>query len=99
MGGLHKRKDGHPQRVQLVNTETCQPMELVCMDFLKLEQSKVCIKNILVVMAHFMKYAEAYSTRIQSAKTTPKMLFDKFLSTMASREDYIVTRAETLRAN
>ena len=77
-GRCVRRKDWNPQRAPLVNTETCQPMELVCMDFLKLEQSKGGIENILVVTDHFTKYAQAYPTRNQSAKTTAKMLFDNF---------------------
>ena len=77
-GRCVRRKDWNPQRAPLVNTETCQPMELVCMDFLKLEQSKGGIENILVVTDHFTKYAQAYPTRNQSAKTTAKTLFDNF---------------------
>ena len=73
-GRCVRRKDWNPQRVPLVNTETCQPMELVCMDFLKLEHSKCGIENVLVVTDHFIKYAQAYPTRNQSAKTTAKTL-------------------------
>ena len=77
-GRCVRRKDWNPQRAPLVNTETCQPMELVCMDFLKLEQSKGGVENILAVTDHFTKYAQAYPTRNQSAKTTAKTLFDNF---------------------
>ena len=77
-GRCLRRKDWNRQRAPLVNTETFQPMELVCMDFLKLEQSKGGIENILVMTDHFTKYAQAYPTCNQSAKTTAKMLFDNF---------------------
>ena len=73
-----EEKDWNPQRAPLFNTEICQLMELVCMDFLTLEQSKGGIEDILVVTDHFTKYAQAYPTRNQCSKTTAKTLFDNF---------------------
>ena len=73
-----RRKDVHPPRAPLVNTVTTQPMELVCMDFLKLEPAKGGIENVLVVTDHFTKYAQAYPTRNQTATTTAKVLFENF---------------------
>ena len=73
-----RRKDYHSPRAPLVNTQTSQPMELVCIDFLKLEPSKGGIENVLVVTDHFTKYAQAYPTRNQTARTTAKVLFDNF---------------------
>ena len=43
-GRCIRRKDLNPQRAPLVSTETTQPMELVCIDFLKLERSKGGLK-------------------------------------------------------
>ena len=74
-----RRKDWNPQRAPLVGTTSTQPMELVCMDFLKLEPSKGGIENILVVTDHFTKYAQAYATKNQTAKTTAKVLFENFV--------------------
>ena len=48
------------------------------MDFLKLEPSKGGIENILVVTDHFTKYAQAYATRNQTAKTTARVLYENF---------------------
>ena len=73
-----RRKDYHSPRAPLVNTQTSQPIELVCIDFLKLEPSKGGIENVLVVTDHFTKYALAYPTRNQTASTTAKVLFDNF---------------------
>ena len=61
-----------------MNTETSQPMELVCIDFLKLEKSKGGIENVLVVTDHFTKYTQAYPTTNQTASTTAKVLFERF---------------------
>ena len=71
-------KDLNRQRAPLVTTETTQPMELVCIDFLKLEKSKGGIENVLVVTDHFTKYAQAYPTHNQMARTTARTLFEKF---------------------
>ena len=81
-GRCLRRKDWNLQRAQLVNTKTHQPMELVCMDFLKLEPSKGGIENILVVTDHFTKYAQTYPTQNQSAKTTVKVLFENFFHSL-----------------
>ena len=64
-GRCVRRKDWNPQRAPLVNTKTCQPLELVCVD-------------ILVVTDHFTKYVQAYPAHNQSAKTTANTVFDNF---------------------
>lgn len=68
-----------PQRAPLVNISTTRPLELVCMDFLSLEMSKGGFQNILVVTDHFTKYALAFPTRNQEARTVAKILFDQFI--------------------
>ena len=56
-----------------------QPMELLCIDFLSLERSKGGHEHILVVPDHFTRYAQAFPTRNQLAKTTAKILFENFV--------------------
>ena len=68
-GRCIRHKDWNQQRAPLMSTTSTQPMDLVCMDFLKLEPSKGGIENILVVTDHFTKYAQAYATKNQTAKT------------------------------
>ena len=63
----------------LVSTTTTQPLELVCMDFLKLEPSKE-VESILVVTDHFTKYSQAYPTWNETAKTTAKVLFENYFA-------------------
>ena len=62
-----------------MSTTSTQPMELVCMDFLKLETAKGGIENVLVITDHFTKYVQAYATKNQTARTTAKVLFENFV--------------------
>ena len=64
---------------ELVNITSSQPMALLCIDFLSLERSKGGHEHILVVTDHFTRYAQAFPTRNQLAKTTAKILFENFV--------------------
>jgi len=54
-------------------------MELICVDFLSLETSKGGYENILVITDHFSRYAQAFPTKNQLARTTAKILFENFI--------------------
>ena len=62
------RKAGD-DRAPMVPIISTQPMELVCLDYLSLEPSKG-YGNTLVITDLFSKFAQAYATKNQSAKTT-----------------------------
>ncbi len=66
-------------RAPLVSIHTSAPLELVCMDFLTLERSKGGIENVLVVTDHFSRFAQAYPTKDQKARTVAKVLWRNFL--------------------
>ena len=74
-----KRKTIPRPSAELLNIVSTQPMELVCIDFLSLERSKGGFENILVITDHFTRYAQAFPTRNQLAKTTAKVLFENFI--------------------
>ena len=53
-------------------------MELVCVDFLKIEPSKGGYENVLVIIDHYTRYAQATPTHNQSAATTARVLFENY---------------------
>ena len=68
-----------PQRAPLVSITTSRPLELVCIDFLGLEESKGRFVNLLVITDHYTNFALAVPTRNQDAKTVAKVLMDNFI--------------------
>ena len=74
-----KATNKHYEKAPLVNIQTSEPMQMVCMDFLSLEESKGGYNSILVLTDHFTRYAQAFPTRNQTAKTTAKILFENFV--------------------
>ena len=78
-GRCLRRKSSTNVRAPLVNIETTQPLELVCLDYLSLETSKDGYKNILVITDHFTRYAHAIPTRNQTARTTAEALWSGFI--------------------
>jgi hypothetical protein len=70
------RKSKCKTSAELVNIKSSYPYELVCIDYLSLEQSKSGYENILLITDHFTRYAQAIPTRNQMAKTTAKCLWE-----------------------
>ena len=63
----------------LENIMATHPLELVHLNYLCLEPGKGIEENVLVVTDHFTRYALAYLTRTQTAQTTARTQWDKFI--------------------
>ena len=64
---------------ELVNISSSSPMEIVCIDYLSLERSKGGFEHVLVITDHFSRYAQAFPTKNQTAKSVARVLFDNFI--------------------
>ena len=74
-----KRKTPQNASAELVSIVSSAPLEIICLDYLSLERSKGGFENILVVTDHFSRYAQAFPTKNQTARTTARVLFDNFI--------------------
>lgn len=75
-----RRKARVQKASKLVNIKVSGPLELVCMDFLTIEPDSRDTRNILVITDHYTKYAQAYPTKDQTAKTVATVLWENFIS-------------------
>ena len=72
-----KKSKARPQKAEMETISTTHPLELLCIDFLTIEVQGQK-QNILVVMDHFTKYAQAFLTKDQTAKTVARTLWNDF---------------------
>ena len=66
-------------KAPLLNIETSQTLELIHLDYLKIEPSKGNIENVLVITYHFTRYAQAFPSKTQTALATAKLLWNNFI--------------------
>lgn len=72
------RKTPYTKAAPLHQITSNGPMDLVCIDFLSLEPDSKGLSNILVVTDHFTRYAQAFPSKNQTARTVAKILVDKY---------------------
>ena len=58
--------------------EAHNPLDLVCLDFIKIDPSKTGKENILVITDTFAKFSLAVCTPNQTSKTVAKILIEKW---------------------
>ena len=68
----HLRRKSQADQAPLLNIEVNQPLELVHLDYLKIEPSKCNIENVLIITDHFTRYGQAFPSETQTALTTAK---------------------------
>ena len=69
-----------PEWAELKPLEASYPLELVHMDFLKIGGKDDKNTNVLVIMDHFTRYAQAYVTGNQQATTITRVFIDNFVT-------------------
>ena len=69
---LHRKSQ--PDKAPLLKIEASQPLELIHLDYLKIEPSKQNIENVLVITNHFTRYAQAFPSKTQTALAIAKLL-------------------------
>lgn len=74
-----KRK-ARTDKAPLHHISSSYPMELICIDFLKVERSVGGFEHILVMTDHFSRYAIAVPTKNESAKVTAKALIEHLVN-------------------
>ena len=73
------RRKSQADQAPLLNIEVNQPLELVHLDYLKIEPSKGNVENFLIITDHFTRYAQAFPCKTQTALISAKLLWNNFI--------------------
>ena len=73
------RRKSQQDKATLLDIETSQALELIHLDYLKIEPSKENIENVLVITDHFTRGAQAFPSKTQTALATAKLLWNNFI--------------------
>ena len=72
------RGDYNQPKPKIGHLEAHNPLDLVCLDFTKIDPSKTGKENVLVITDAFTKFSLAVCTPNQTAKTVAKVLVEKW---------------------
>ena len=72
------RCDYNQPKPKIGHLEAHNPLDLVCLDFTKIDPSKTGKENVLVITDTFTKFSLAVCTPNQTAKTVAKILVEKW---------------------
>ena len=70
--------DYNQPKPKIGHLEAHNPLDLVCLDFTKIDPSKTGKENVLVITDAFTKFSLAVCTPNQTAKTVAKILNEKW---------------------
>ena len=76
---LSQKKPFHVLYTPLGTITSSAPMNLIAIDFLKVDKCSGGYEYILVIVDHFTRYTQAYATRNKSGKTAAEKLFNDFI--------------------
>ena len=76
---LLQKKPHHVPRAPLGTITSSAPMNLIAIDFLKVDKCSGGYEYILVIVDHFTRYTQAYATRNKSGRTVAEKLFNDFI--------------------
>ena len=72
------RKTPTPRAAEMSSLESSWPMDLVCIDFLKVDADRWNKSDILVITDQFTRFARAVPTRNQTAREVANVLWKEF---------------------
>ena len=73
------RRKSQPDQAPLLNIKVNQPLELIHLNYLKIEPSKGNVENVLIITDHITRYALAFPSKTQTALATAKLLWNNFI--------------------
>ena len=76
---LSQKKPARHKEAELQSIETSAPLELITIDYLKLEKGVGGYQYILLVVDHFTRYVQGYATKNKSSTTAAKKIYGDFI--------------------
>ena len=93
------RRKSQPDQAPLLHIEVNQLLELIHLDYLKIEPSKGNVENVLIITDHFTRYVQAFPSKTQTALATAKLLWNNFILQYGFLPNLLQIRAEILKVN